>query len=282
MTTGIVILNYNDYETTIKMIKQIKNYKVLDHILIVDNHSTDDSLKKLQSFNKDNIEVVCTNANDGYAAGNNFGAKYLIDKYHVDNIIISNPDVIVSEDVIKSLIDDLANNEVSLVAPVILENGNRIRGWKVPKFIDDLGSNIIFFHRFFKKRIFYKDYYYDSDLVKVDCVHGCFFAIKSKVLKHINYFDPNTFLYYEENILGKKLLNKGYESYIDITLEVKHDLSVSVDKNVNRIKKYKLLKTSQKYYEKEYNNINIFKMFLLRGTYYTSLALAYIINLVRR
>ena len=27
---GIVILNYNDYKTTIKYIEEIKNYKVLD------------------------------------------------------------------------------------------------------------------------------------------------------------------------------------------------------------------------------------------------------------
>ena len=38
---GMVILNYNDYETTFDMINQIKDYKILNHIIIVDNHSTD-------------------------------------------------------------------------------------------------------------------------------------------------------------------------------------------------------------------------------------------------
>ena len=44
---GMVILNYNDYETTFDMINQIKDYKVLDHIIIVDNHSTDLKYDKL-------------------------------------------------------------------------------------------------------------------------------------------------------------------------------------------------------------------------------------------
>ena len=42
MKTGIVILNYNDYENTIKMVHQIKDYKCLSKIVIVDNHSSDD------------------------------------------------------------------------------------------------------------------------------------------------------------------------------------------------------------------------------------------------
>ena len=50
MKTGIVILNYNDYDTTYEMIQQIKNYKCLNHILIVDNKSTDRSYSKLKKF----------------------------------------------------------------------------------------------------------------------------------------------------------------------------------------------------------------------------------------
>lgn len=40
---GIVILNYNDYQTTKDMIDNIKDYDSIDHIVIVDNKSTDNS-----------------------------------------------------------------------------------------------------------------------------------------------------------------------------------------------------------------------------------------------
>ena len=36
---GIVILNYNDYETTRKYIEEIKDYKVLNKIIIVDKYN---------------------------------------------------------------------------------------------------------------------------------------------------------------------------------------------------------------------------------------------------
>ena len=46
---GMVIINYNDYETTEILLNNIKEYDSLDSIVIVDNHSTDDSYKLLKN-----------------------------------------------------------------------------------------------------------------------------------------------------------------------------------------------------------------------------------------
>ena len=277
MKTAIVILNYNDYDTTCDMIEQIKNYKCLNHILIVDNKSTDRSYSKLKKLENKKIKVIKTDINKGYAYGNNIGIKYLEENYKIDNIIISNPDVIVSEKTIDTLIDDLKDETITLIAPVVEEKGNISRGWKLPHFIEDLLSNMNYFHKYSKKLLCYKEDHYDKKLSRVEAVHGCFFMIKSKALKEVNYFDENTFLYYEENILGKKLKDKNLYCYIDNTVKVIHNLSVSVDKTYNSINKYKILKNSQKYYEKNYNNLNIFGIILLRIFYYISLGISYII-----
>ena len=276
MKTGIVILNYNDYDTTCEMIEQIKDYKCLNHILIVDNKSTDRSYSKLKKLETKKIEVIKTDENKGYAYGNNFGVKYLDEKYKIDNIIISNPDVIVSEDTINTLIDDLKDETITLIAPTIEERGILSRGWKLPKFKEDLISNINYFHKYSKKLMSYNDDHYNKKLSRVEAVHGCFFMIRLKAFKEINYFDENTFLYYEENILGKKLKDNNMYCYIDNDVKVIHNLSVSVDKTYNSIKKYKILKNSQKYYEKNYNNLNIFGIILLRIFYYISLSISYI------
>ncbi|MBQ9023717.1 MAG: glycosyltransferase family 2 protein [Bacilli bacterium] len=278
MKTGIVILNYNDYDTTKDMIERIKSYKCLNHILIVDNKSTDRSYSKLKKLENKNIEVIKTDDNKGYAYGNNFGVRYLDSKYKIDNIIISNPDVIVSEDVIDTLINDLKNKEdISIIAPIVEEKGIISRGWKLPGFKEDLLSNINYFHKYSKKLMSYDEEYYNNKLSRVEAVHGCFFMIRLKDFKEVGLFDENTFLYYEENILGRKLKEKGMFVYIDNTVKVIHDLSVSVDKTYNSIKKYKILKNSQKYYEKNYNNLNIFGIILLRIFYYISLIISYIV-----
>ncbi len=281
MSTAIIILNYNDSTTTLEMINQIKNYKILDHIIIVDNCSTDNSFEILKEEEKDNIEVIKTDKNKGYASGNNFGIKYAIEKYNVDNIIISNPDITVSEDNIKELLKSLKYNNVSLIAPTIDENGEISKGWRIPTLKDDLLSNINYFHKYATERMKYNTFIYKDNITEVEVVKGCFFIIKSSIIKDIDYFDENTFLYYEENILGKKLKNKGYKSYIHNKVIVKHNLSKSINKSFNSLKKYKCLKESQRYFEKTYNHTNFFGMLLLYITYYVSYFIAFIICLLR-
>ena len=283
MRTAIIILNYNDYKTTIDMLEQIKNYNSLDLIVVVDNNSTDNSYEQLKKFTSDKIKIIKTDKNLGYAAGNNFGLCYLEDK-NIDYVIISNPDIEVKESVIEKLKLDLnTKNEVVLVAPIVYENGNISRGWKLPHFKEDLLSNINYFHKYSTKLLKYSNDYYNQELVPVEAVSGCFFAIKYAEFKEINFFDSRTFLYYEENILGSRLKQKQLKSYIDTKVSIKHNLSVSVDKSYNSLKKYKILKNSQIYYEKEYNHLNVLGIFVLRIFYYISYFISFVsIKLSRR
>ena len=272
---GIVVLNYNDYKETFDFIEQIKNIKTLDEIVIVDNASTDNSFKKLSKFKNNKISIIQTESNKGYAYGNNFGIKYLGDK--VDYIIISNPDITVNDKTIKKLKEDMDKDEtISLIAPVINQLGEKIRGWRLPNYKDELLSNINYVQRKAKKNLYYEDNKYVDELTRVDVVSGCFFMIRRDVLNMIGNFDDSTFLYYEENILGMKLKNINRKTYIDNKVSVTHNLSKSVDKSFNSINKYKMLKDSQKYYVKYYLKVNIFKIILLRILYRISLVISYI------
>lgn len=275
---GMVVLNYNDYETTNKYIKKIKSFKVLDQIVIVDNKSTDDSYNKLLGLKSNNISVIQTEKNKGYSYGNNYGINYLNEHYNVDYIIISNPDILVEEkDIIKLKNDLEKNSDIVLVAPVIKQLEETIRGWRLPTIKDEILSNINYYQRKVKKSLEYDDSKYNSNFTKVDVVSGCFFMIRNDILKMIGNFDESTFLYYEENILGMKLKNIDKKTVIDNSVAITHDLSVSVNKSFNSIKKYKMLKESQKYFVKYYLKANIFDMILLRLTYVISLIVAYIV-----
>lgn len=282
MKTGIIILNYNDYETTYDMLNRIKNFKEIDIIVVVDNMSLDNSYERLKKIENEKIKVISSNENKGYASGNNVGIKYLVNNYKVDNIIISNPDIILKDSDIKILKDDLKNNKnIDIISPYIDERGKISRGWKLPRYIDELLCNMNFFHKIGENNLKYKDDYYKDDLTKVDVVSGCFFMIRKESFEKIGYFDENTFLYYEENIIGKKLKDNNMNTYVDKRVNIIHNLSISVNKSFNSIKKYKILKQSQKYYQKEYNKLNIFGMILLRFVYYISLIISYIVCFFR-
>lgn len=282
MKNGIVILNYNDSENTALILEKIKDYKIVDVIIVVDNKSTDDSVKKLKKYENKKIKVVEAKENKGYAAGNNIGIQYLIENYNVDNIIISNPDIIVKEEDIKKLVSNLKEKDVAVIAPNVKEPLGISRGWKLPTFTSELVANIPFFRRFEMSLLSYKEREYERDLTKVDVVKGCFFIIKKEVFKEIGYFDENTFLYYEEIIMAKKLKEKGYNTYIDNQITIIHALSKSVDKSINRIGKFKMLKDSQYYYEKYVNKMNVFKLLILRLFYSIYLFGLQIENQVKR
>ena len=279
---GMVILNYNDYETTNKYIDRIKNYKVLNEIVIVDNNSNDGSYERLKELKDKRISIIKTDKNKGYAYGNNYGISYLNKHSKVDYIIISNPDIIVEEKDIVKLKKDLDTNEdIALVAPVIEQLGEKIKGWRIPTLKDEILQNINYYQRKVKKSLQYKDEKYKGNLTKVDVVSGCFFMVRNSVMNLIGNFDESTFLYYEENIIACKLKSIEKKTFIDNNVKVTHDLSVSVDKSFNSIKKYKILKDSQKYYVKYYLKANIFGMMLLRLTYYVSLGISYVICFFR-
>ena len=278
---GIIILNYNDYKETREYINRIKSYRSLDEIVIVDNNSTDSSFNNLKRLEKKNITVLKTDKNKGYAYGNNIGIKYL--KSKVDYIIISNPDIIIEESVIKKLKKDMDSNEdIAIVSPVINQHGEKLRGWRFPKIIDEIGLNLNYFHRFVEKKLKYDEKRYNVELTKVDVVSGCFFMIRMDVLNLVGNFDESTFLFYEENILASKLKNINKKTFVDNEVEIIHNESVTINKTMASINKYKALKTSQKYFVKYYLHANIFQMFILRFVYYISLMISYIIYFFNR
>ena len=273
---GIVILNYNDCQETREYVNKIKGYRSLSEIVIVDNCSTDSSYNNLKRMEKKNITVLRTDENKGYAYGNNVGIKYLEDR--VDYIIISNPDIIVEESVIIKLRDDLDNNDdITVIAPLINQNGKKIRGWRLPRVIDEVGLNLNYFHKFVENKLNYDEKKYDKELTRVDVLYGCFFMIRRDILNLVGNFDESTFLFYEENILASKLKRINKREYVDNEVEIIHNESITINKTIQSIKKYKILKDSQKYFVKYYLHANVFQMLLLRLVYYISLMIAYIV-----
>lgn len=261
----MVIVNYNDYETTKRLLDNVKDYKVLKEIVVVDNKSTDNSLEELRKLKNKKITIIDSGKNKGYSYALNVGCKYLIDKYKSLNIVISNSDIIIESELdIKDLNSYISTKNV-IVGPTIIQGNDLNRGFKIPSPWQDIKQNIVFFgKRVLAKELSYPDNYYHKDISKVDTVSGCFFMISSKHLEDMGYFDENVFLYYEENIMGIKTKKLGKNIIVCNNVDVIHDHSVSIDKSLKRIKKYDILKTSQEYFEKTYNGANKIELFFLK------------------
>ena len=106
--------------------------------------------------------------------------------------------------------------------------------------------------------------HYNNKISYVDVLSSSFFLISSDTMQKINYMDESVFLYYEDYILAKKVKNLGLEVAIYNDAKVKHLYSVSVDKSIAEVNKYKLLKESQYYYHTIYNDANSFEKGLMK------------------
>ena len=93
----------------------------------------------------------------------------------------------------------------------------------------------------------YGEYLDSKDVVDVDCLAGSFFIIRNKVFEEIGFFDEKTFLYFEEDIIGKKISEKGYKVAVLNNCKFQHMEAVSVKRSMNYLKKYRLLQKHQKY-----------------------------------
>ena len=58
MKVAIIVLNYNAYEDTKKYVNKIKEYDVINKIVIVDNLSTDGMYDKLLELRNEKIDVI--------------------------------------------------------------------------------------------------------------------------------------------------------------------------------------------------------------------------------
>lgn len=279
---GLIVVNYNDYKNTIKFIDSIKNYNVIDHIVIVDNCSTDNSFHLLENICNEKISLIKNSSNKGYGSGINMGTKFLTEKYDIKNIVVSNTDIILNSEADLIRMISYLKDDVALVGPTILEKGNVNRGWKIPKCYHDVFLNIPIIHNKLRKKfLFYDDAYYNDDYAIVEALSGCFFIMRIDILDKIDFFDENVFLYYEENIIGTKLKKIGYKSLIINSVSVIHNHSVTIDNSINRIKKYKILKKSQKYFHTRYSKTSIFGLICLFITNKVTLLLLYIVVFIR-
>ena len=268
----MVVLNYNDSETTIRFLKKTRDYSVLDKIIVVDNCSTDGSYERLFEFKSEKVDVVRTEKNEGYASGNNYGIKYAEKCYNPQKIVISNPDIEVSEESIRKICGYLdAHGDVAAATGLIYNEAGQVvsnYAWKLPTYSSILLDCFLLLSLFCRKVLnmgmrYQKPTVETDKIIFVDVLPGCFFVIKGEKMASVGYFDERTFLYSEESILAFKLKERGYRQVVLCDEPITHYGGVSVNKSIKSWRrKSKILESSRKVYLRNYLKVSELKVHL--------------------
>ena len=276
---GVVIVNYNNYNDTIKYInKYLLKQSLIDlKIVIVDNHSPNESFSQLkQEFSGNSkIKLILNDKNSGYSGGNNIGISFL-EISGFEYILISNNDIEIDDEfLLNKLIDEynkLAN--IAFISPLMLIHGNVSRvhyAWRLPDKCKEILTSTFLLK--FLGQSYLKKFYYDlppdrMKPVKVDCLPGSFFLGKTDIFLKTGCFDEKTFLYYEETITGKNVKDLNMQNYLIPGLFYNHFQECSINTDYSYMAKHRLLVDSKLYYWKNYKNAGKLFLWLLKLLFY--------------
>lgn len=260
---AIIILNYNTWELTIQLIKNIReidSISTISDIVVVDNASTNNSkneLGKLSSYY--NYKLIENDHNDGYAAGNNIGLRYAYSKGYQYAFVVNNDIIFDDKDILTKLIKVFSQHQdIAVVSPDIhgpdgyLYNRDRVR-----PTVWDMTLGAIAYKKKGRGEISKGQtwcYAYRPQ--------GCCMLVDLNKLKEVDFLDEHTFLYCEEIILAERLLKKKYRCACCVETSVIHNHSYTVKKSLSKLKFIKINLDSFNYYLKEYRRLNILKRFV--------------------
>lgn len=284
---AIVILCYNDCDTSIEYIKRIIKYDSIHYFIVIDNGSLQQKRKclehRLKKINSEKVIYIKNDKNVGYARGNNIGIRYAISKLEADNIIVSNTDVIYSEKTLIECINFLNKHEsVGLVSPtMVTPDGKKcMPAWKLPNYMQLLWNSLFVLKKIYNPQE-YKNLSGKSS--KVDVLPGSLLIGKAKVWAAVGGFDEDTFLYGEESLLAYKIMKKGYSNYLLNNVSYVHAHSTIINNNVKSFyKKMKYLYEANKIFNQKCIRTNILQDIFYFISSYINIGLMYIYQLLKR
>lgn len=214
MQLSIIIVNYNVRDLLMNAVASLKNaLEGIDgEIIVVDNASTDGAVEVLGREHPDVITIPLER-NLGFGAGNNVG----IERSRGEYILLINPDTVVQEDTLRTMLDFMAQRaDVGVVGCKILNPDGSFepaskRGFPSPW---SAFSRVFGLSRLFPKSKLFGGYnltWIDPDTtVEVEALSGCFMFFRGQLLRGLGGFDTDFFMYGEDLDLCWRVKEEGW------------------------------------------------------------------------
>ncbi|MDD3003033.1 MAG: glycosyltransferase family 2 protein [Candidatus Shapirobacteria bacterium] len=236
MDLSVIILNYNSADYLKKCLESISksdigNYKY--EVIIVDNNSSDDSIKLAKTVKSSNFKFLELNNNRGFAHGNNQGLKEIDSKNRF--VLFLNPDTIVQKDTFKKMIEffdqnkniDAATCQINLALTGKMQPECH-RGFPTPwnSLCHFTGLSKLFPH----SKTFSGYFMGDLDKTiphKIDACVGAFLMVKKEVGDKIKWWNEKYFFYGEDLDFCYQLKQNNFNLYFNPNCKITHFQGVS-------------------------------------------------------
>lgn len=219
----IVIVNWNGITDTLACLDSLSaaNWKGIEGtVVIVDNGSTDDSLKKLRKWKNSvfTLHIIENIKNLGFAGGNNVGIVYSLSE-NPDYIVLLNNDTIVDKDMCIEFVKAAHQNpKAGILSPKIYFakgyefHKDRYTNNQLGKVLWSVGGDIDWNNVYAPNRgVDEVDTGQYNTNQSVDFATGACMLVRPEVFREIGMFDEKYFLYLEDVDLCMRAKKKGYD-----------------------------------------------------------------------
>lgn len=201
---SVILVTFNNQDTISKCLKSLQGNSNILEIIVVDNASTDETLKILEDFDK-SIKILRSFSNLGFSKANNMAAKIAL----ADYLLFLNPDTYLERpQLLSELLESLKNNpKYGLVGSKLnFPNG------EIQPTVRNLPTSIGAFQQYFLKIKNSYNFYVPTGkiLLEVESVVGACLLIKRESFLKV-MFDEKYFLYFEDLDLCKRIRQKGFK-----------------------------------------------------------------------
>jgi N-acetylglucosaminyl-diphospho-decaprenol L-rhamnosyltransferase len=219
---SIVVVNYNTGYLLDRMFAALHaaTASVNMEVIVVDNASTDNSLEILRN-RYPFVELIENTTNVGFGRANNQAMPKVRGRY----VLLLNTDAFVRSDTLEKSVAFMDSNANCGVLGVKLIGGDGTlqpscryfpTPWNV--FLQRSGLS-----RFFPNHRLVDDMTWDhASTRQCDWVPGCYYLVRSEVIRQVGLFDPRFFLYYEEVDHCRAVRAAGWQVIYYPFTEVEH------------------------------------------------------------
>lgn len=277
---AICILNYKSTAWTRRAVRSLVRYEphLPWRLVLVDNGSTT-AWKPLQQLAKHRrVEFQRLEDNLGFAQGYNVAVKIAIRRWDPKYIVVMNPDTCLSRPgqltYLLQYLDD-SPSDIAVAQPLVHNRRKRVdprldvQGRRLPTWKDLAVSESILGRYIWRTRygaFIYREARPYTAPIRIDVPSGAFFVIRREVIDTHGLFDPRTFLYCEEYILGATLRRRGYSCHLVPHVCVEHEQGVATGLSFDRARRdsFRRKIESTVLYLRDYEHVGFWGRLLVR------------------
>lgn len=218
MDLSIIIPSYNTKKLLRECLDSIKRYKgkLSIEIVVVDNGSTDSSVKYLKKVAKDRmIQIILLDQNWGFAGAVNRGIKKVGGKF----LLLLNSDTQIQKETLKKAIEFAQKHPQAIIGLQLVNLDGSIQP-SVYHFPSVMRAIKEFW---LGQKDSYQKYFPKSKKpAKVNAVTGAAMLIPRKVIKKAGLFDEKYFFYFEDLDYCRRAQRAGFNIYYLPSAKVFH------------------------------------------------------------